>query len=245
MTFRCMFLLVVTVLQIGFPGATTHLVSAQSKDVNAGDFVRSIEIGGRERTFLVHVPNAKTPSAGMPVLIFLHGGGGNGRIVEQTSGFSELADREGFIAVYPDGTGRLPNRFTWDAANCCGYAYDQHIDDVGFISAMIDSLIAAFDVDPARVYVTGHSNGAMMTYRLGCELAGKIAAIAPDAGALNTESCSPSHPLPVLIVHGEADQNVPVAGGQSPGVGVPGHDDRIDQPLSFAVDTWVDIDNCE
>ena len=73
-------------------------------------------------------------------------------------------------------------RYTWNADNCCGYAHRQNVDDVGFISALIEELVADYQVDPSRVSVTGFSNGAMMTFRLACELSGKIAAAAPYAG---------------------------------------------------------------
>lgn len=212
--------------------------------VSGGTQEASLMVGGRERTFRVHVPPSVAPTGGFPLLIVLHGGGGNGRYIERTSGFSALADEKGFIAVYPDGTGQLGRRFTWDAHNCCGYAFRQSVDDVGFISALIDHLVAEYHADPTRIYITGHSNGAMMTYRIGCELAGKIAAIAPVAGALNTDSCAPSRPLPVLILHGADDEHVPIAGGVST-VRVSAMTGRVDQPLSHAVDAWATIDRCD
>lgn len=210
----------------------------------AGNFDRSLEVGGRSRTYHVHVPAGADSSAGLPVLVMLHGGGGNGKHAERVTGFSQLADEAGFIAVYPDGTGRMERRLTWNAANCCAYAHEVNVDDVGFIDAMLDALSTEFAPDMSRVYLTGHSNGGMMTYRLGCQLAGRFAAIAPVAGALNEEVCEPSRPVPMLIIHGEEDQNVPFAGGQSSGVGASGEDSRIDQPVSHAFETWVAIDGC-
>jgi polyhydroxybutyrate depolymerase len=234
-------LALVFVVVTGAQFASTH---AQTPPASGSNLDRSIQVDGLERTYHVHLPAMTTPSPGVPLLIMLHGGTGNGSRMEQRSGFSELADREGFIVVYPDGTGLVNGRFTWNAYDCCGYAQRKQVDDVGFISALIDRMIEEFDVDPARVYITGYSNGAMMTFRLACELSDKIAAAAPYAGALNTDSCGATQPVPILIMNGEEDQNVPVAGGLSPNAGAPSQNDRVDQPTSHAVDTWSGIDGC-
>jgi polyhydroxybutyrate depolymerase len=217
---------------------------AQTTTSSGTTLERSLSFDGLDRTFRVHVPDAIAPASGYPALIVLHGGTGNGRQIERSSGFSELADQFGFVAVYPDGTGPVDMRYTWNADNCCGFAYRQHVDDVGFISALIDELIANDDVDPSRVYVTGFSNGAMMTFRLACELSDRIAAAAPYAGALNTDSCAATNPVPILIINGDADQNVPVAGGTSDERGSASQAERIDNPTAFAVQTWVQIDAC-
>ncbi len=203
-----------------------------------------MEVGGLIRTYHVHIPALAAPSSGFPLLIMLHGGTGNGGRLVQKSGFSQLADQEGFIVAYPDGTGLLQNRYTWNAYGCCGYAQRKNVDDVGFISALIDQMIADFDVDPSRVYVAGFSNGAMMTFRLACELSGKIAAAAPFAGSLNADACPATEPVPILIMNGEDDQNVPVAGGTSDSRGSESQRDRVDKPTAFAVETWVTINGC-
>lgn len=217
-------------------------VSAQTG--TGGTYDESMSVGGRDRTYRVHVPSIAPPAEGSPMLIVLHGGGGNGKQVERSTGFSQLADREGFVVVYPDGSGRLPRRLSWNAHNCCAYAHAEDIDDVGFISALIDALIPAYAIDPARVYITGHSNGAMMTFRLACELSTKIASAAPYAGALNTHTCDPSSPVPILIMNGEDDRNVPVEGGRSPNVGYGAEDMRVDEPASYGVETWVLANRC-
>ena len=229
--------LVIAGMQVGDAVAQTTTSSGTTLE-------RSLSFDGLERTFRVHVPDAIAPASGYPALIVLHGGTGNGRQIERSSGFSELADQFGFVAVYPDGTGSVDMRYTWNADNCCGFAHRQDVDDVGFISALIDELIANYDVDPSRVYVTGFSNGAMMTFRLACELSDRIAAAAPYAGALNTDSCAATNPVPILIMNGDADQNVPVAGGTSDERGSASQAERIDNPTAFAVQTWVQIDAC-
>ncbi len=233
-----------TALLLGTMLETLSSSLAGPDKIAGSTFEQSIDVSGLERTYHVHLPDAVPPIDGLPVLIVLHGGGGSGKQVEQSTGFSDLADQEGFVAVYPDGTGRLPRRLTWNAANCCAYAHAKDIDDVSFISALIEQLIADYDVNPARMYVTGHSNGAMMTFRIACELADQVAAAAPYAGALNADSCVPDSPVPMLIMNGEDDANVPVAGGTSTNVGYGGEDSRIDTPTVFAVDTWVAANSC-
>jgi polyhydroxybutyrate depolymerase len=116
------------------------------------------------------------------------------------------------------------------------------VDDVGFIRALIDELVKARGIDPKRVYATGMSNGGMMTYRLGCELSDKIAAIAPVAGALNVENCAPTNPVSVIIFHGTADEHVLYNGGE-PIRKVDVHR-RVDKPVSYALSFWVTRDGC-
>ena len=119
---------------------------------------------------------------------------------------------------------------------------DRNVDDVGFIRALIDELVKTRAIDPKRVYVTGMSNGGMMTYRLGCELSDEIAAIAPVAGALNVENCQPSSPVSVIIFHGTADEHVLYNGGE-PIRKVDRHS-RVDKSVAYAVSFWVQHDSC-
>ena len=153
------------------------------------------------------------------------------------SGMSAKADQKHFIAVYPSGTGHLP---TWNSGNCCGYALENQIDDVGFFRALIQKLERDYAVDRKRIDFTGISNGAMMSYRVACELSDQVAAIAPVEGALNVE-CHPSAPVSVLIFHGTADHLVPFNGGSTP-FHLGGK--RTDTSVAQAVDFWVKRDTC-
>ena len=99
------------------------------------------------------------------MVISLHGGGGNVRQHRVSSGTDAAADRYAYIAVFPNGSGRLGDRLlTWNAGNCCGYAQHQNVDDVTFISRLIDDLQRRTAMDPRRIYVAGHSNGGMMAH---------------------------------------------------------------------------------
>jgi polyhydroxybutyrate depolymerase len=201
----------------------------------------SIEVGGRTRTYFVHTPPGYDGKTHLPMVIVIHGGGGNAENAEKMSRMSAKADQENFLVAYPNGTGRFDERFlTWNTGNCCGYARRENVDDVAFFRALIDQLEKNYPVDPQRLYVTGMSNGGMMTYLAGCNLADKIAAIAPVAGAQNFD-CHPSQPLSVIGFHGTADENVPFNGGTgTKSIGGP----RVDKPVSYAINFWVAEDGC-
>jgi polyhydroxybutyrate depolymerase len=132
---------------------------------------------------------------------------------------------------------------TWNTWNCCGYALNEHVDDVGFVRELIRRLGDQYPIDRKRIYATGLSNGAMLAYRLGCELAGEIAAIAPVAGALNAEACAPSEPVSVIVFHGTADEHVLYEGGAG-GKQFPGAKPRVDRSVAHGVSTWVRADAC-
>lgn len=198
---------------------------------------QTLEVNGAPRTYLLHVPPGYAASQRVPLVLVLHGATQSAANVEIMSGMDERADKEHFIAAYPEGTGRAP---TWNAGACCGYAQNNQIDDVAFVRALIGHLEQAYSIDPKRVYATGISNGAMMSYRLGCELAGEIAAIAPVEGAQDIP-CHPSQPVSVIVFHGTADRLVPFNGGSTPfQIG----QRRTDTSVMDAVDFWVQRDGC-
>ncbi len=167
---------------------------------------------GRERRFLVHDFSVGEQA---PVVIVLHGGGGHPENAVEMSQMDVVAARERFIAVYPGGTGGMPGGrlLTWNATHCCAYARENRIDDVGFIRKVIDGLVSSGRADPRRVYVTGMSNGAMMTHVLAREMPDAIAAIAPIVGALFGDEPAPKGPVAAVIFVGQLDQTVPAAGG--------------------------------
>lgn len=227
----------ITALFIGFLAQY-----ASAGTLRPGDFERFLSHGGRNRSYIVHVPPGCDDTKPIPLVIVLHGGGGNAAGAMRMTGMSAKSDRERFIVVYPNGTGALTDRMlTWNAGNCCGYAFDRRVDDVGFIRALIARLESDFKIDPARIYVTGMSNGAMMAYRVACEISDKVAAIAPVSGALNCD-CRPKKPISVIIFHGTADKNVLYEGGHP--VKREDKRDRIDKPVSHAVAFWVGYDGC-
>jgi polyhydroxybutyrate depolymerase len=200
----------------------------------------TLDLDGRTRTYHLHVPpgyDGKTPA---PLVLVLHGAGQSPASAEKMSGLSAKADQENFLVVYPSGTGLLRSMPTWNSGACCGYAMKNNVNDVAFLGALINKLEQEYAVDRKRVFVTGISNGGMMSYRLACELADTIAAIAPVEGAQDTP-CHPSSPLSVVIFHGTADRLVPFHGGTTP---FPIGSQRSDTPVADTVSFWVREDGC-
>ncbi len=203
---------------------------------------------GRERTFLVHDFSGGVKA---PVVIVLHGGGGNPDNAVNMTQFDVVAAREGLIAVYPGGTGGLAGGriLTWNATHCCAYAMRNKVDDVGFVAAIIDKLVAAGRADPARIYVTGMSNGGMLTQRIGRELSGKIAAIAPVVGAVFGDEPPSVGPVPAFIIVGADDHTVPGAGGplglrSDTLQGGPPAEDRPVAPAQAQAAYWAKMNGC-
>lgn len=203
----------------------------------------AIEVDGRERAYVVHLPPDYNQDTLWPLVIALHGGGGNAENIIQMSGLSEKADESGFIVVYPNGTGQMKDTFlTWNAANCCGYALDNKVDDIKFIRLLIEQLKQEYSVDSRRIFVTGISNGAKLAYDLACRLSDTIAAIAPVAGSFDLSDCSPQDPVAVIIFHGTADQSLLYRGGVPKKI----YDkhQRVDHSVAHAVAFWVEHNGC-
>jgi polyhydroxybutyrate depolymerase len=222
-------------------GATILCAAFVRAEGAPGDKPGQVTVGGRERAWLVHVPPRYDGRTPLPVVIVLHGGGGSSSGAARQSGMSVKADKENFLAVYPDGSGVARSRLlTWNSGNCCGYAMKSGVDDIAFIRAMLDRLQRDYAVDAKRVYVTGISNGAMMAYRVACEMSDRIAAIAPVAGAQNID-CPRAGPLSVMIIHGAKDQNVLLDGGEpTKRFGPP----RTDRSVAYAASFWAAQNRC-
>jgi polyhydroxybutyrate depolymerase len=178
----------------------------------------SVSNGHTNRTYLVHVPASYLPDMPMPVVLAFHGYGGTAAGMESSSGFSLLAEQQGLIAVYPQG---LPdggnNPPFWASAG----PVDFGIDEIAYVTNLLNDLQSRFCVDAHRIYATGFSNGGGMTGYLACRIAGRIAAFAPASGNYYDipGHCHPSRPAPILEFHGTADGVVPYDGipaSQSP-----------------------------
>lgn len=239
------------------PKPTALLLIAATLSLNAGCRSRaaargeavairhSIRHEGRERTYVVRVPAPISRGSGrVPLVMVLHGGGGNALNTETMTGFSDKANTEGFIVVYPEGTSRGGALLTWNAGHCCGYAMDQRVNDVAFLSALIDKLSADYPVDPKRVYVTGMSNGAMMTHRLGIELADKLAAIAPVVGAVFGDEARPRSRVSALMINGLLDESVPYQGGPPGGRFSQAWDGTPAKPALDQARFWAGVNGC-
>lgn len=170
--------------------------------------------GGVERTYRLYDPASRDPETEVPLLVALHGGGGDGRSMERLTrfGFNRIADREGFLVAYPDGLDRR-----WrDGRGAREGGAGADVDDVGFLAALIDHLAERFAVDRNRVFVTGMSNGAMMSHRFGAERPDRVAAIACVAGGVPRRLVTadlPRRRIAVLSIRGTKDPLVPWEGG--------------------------------
>src|SRR5438046_485611 len=207
-----------------------------------GDYRFSFVHDGLKREYLVHVPKSYRPGHSTPMLIALHGGGGDADYQADDSKYRLITKSEqaGFIAVFPNGYSRFGGILaTWNAGGCCGKAQENDVDDVGFIRAVIDRVERQASIDPRRIFATGMSNGAMMSWRLACELP-EVRAIAPVEGTDNTAHCTPSRPVPVIQFHAADDPNVPFNGGV--GVG-PSHVDFTSVPATQA--KWVQLNRAD
>jgi polyhydroxybutyrate depolymerase len=188
--------------------------SARAPELSAAIQRAGLRSGGRERSFLYYAP-ARLP-AGRPLVFVLHGSRQDGEAMRRATAyeFDRLADRDGFVVVYPDGFGRNWN----DCRKLLPVpAREQGIDDEDFIVALIERFRAANGIDPARVFAAGYSNGGHMAYRLALELPDRVAAVAAIAANLPTDDNSVCQalnlPIPVMIVDGTADPINPYAGG--------------------------------
>lgn len=207
----------------GIAAAATDKSSNESgtKIVAGGDYVFHLEHDRLNRMYRVHIPKGYDRSKPAPVLLAYHGGGGDMDYMARDGfyGLISKSDREGFIAVFPNGYSKLRSgRFaTWNAGACCGDARDKKIDDVGFTRKLVGDLEQKVALDRKRIYAVGMSNGGMMAYRLACDAADLVKAVASIAGTDNTLSCQPSRPVPVLHIHAKDDTHVLFNGGAGKG----------------------------
>lgn len=185
--------------------------------LEAGDHEFSIKHGGLHRSYLVRVPPAAQAGKPLPAIINFHGGGSHAAVQKTYSRMDAAADRDGYVAIYPNGTGGIAGRLlTWNAGTCCGPAASSNVDDVGFSLAVLDDLARRMPLDLARVYVTGLSNGSMMAYRLAVEAPGRIAAVAGVAGAMTLSGFGPGMTVPVMHIHSVDDPRALYDGGLGP-----------------------------
>ena len=188
-------------------GPSLRCERPQRGSVQVGWSARTVVSGGRERCYYLYVPAGYDPARPAPLVVSLHGFLSNPASQAWLSGWHKLADQEGFLVAYPQGTS-WPQR--WNA----GTAGNAGVDDVQFFRDLLDDLAGAAAVDLSRVYVNGFSNGGGMSVRIACQAADQVAAIGTVAAAVvEFRDCAPAHPVPVLAFHGTADPIVPYEGG--------------------------------
>ncbi len=203
--------------------------------MGAGDHQGELKVDNLRRNYRLHIPHSYDSRQPTPLVLAFHGRLGTGKQMEKLTNLSDLADKQGFIVVYPNGVGR-----SWNAGHGTGEAEAKGVDDVKFTVMLIDSLSQTLNIDRNRVYATGFSNGAVFVHRLACELSEKIAAVAAVAGTFAPQigrNCHPKRPVAVLQIHGTADPIVPWEGGFTKGGG-------LVESVAATIAGWVVRDAC-
>lgn len=194
-------------------------------------FIGSITHDGLQRDYRLYIPAVYDGSEEVPLVMNLHGYTSNAFEQEVYGDFRPVADTANFILVHPEGTMDNTGTTFWNAFG----SPSETVDDVSFLSALIDSIASEYNIDMNRIYSTGMSNGGFMSYKLACDLSYRIAAIASVTGAMLDPTflpCNPVHPTPVMQVHGTADPTVPYLGS----LGVLG--------VEAGVSYWANFNNC-
>jgi polyhydroxybutyrate depolymerase len=201
---------------------------------------KTLQVDGRQRTYLLHVPPGLPADRPAPLVLVFHGGGGQAAGTETTmTHFSELADKEGFLVAYPQGVG---NNWNDGRDNPSSTAATENVDDLAFVLALLDAIGKDHPVDGKRVYATGISNGGIFSHYLAANHPEKIAAIAPVAGGLADpfhKQFHPKEPVSVLILEGTDDPLVPYDGGR-----LRAGDRGKVRPTDETVKLWVEADGC-
>ena len=210
------------------------------------EYKLDLRVFGLRRSYLLHFPKGYDPTRPLPLVVVLHGGFGNAETMEKQTGFSDLADKEHFLVAYPNGVGIFGWLQHWNAGHCCGFAMKQGVDDVGFVSTVIDEISREVQVDPSRIYIVGYSNGGMLGYLYAAKRPDIVAAVAGIAATIGSRSSEggpemriapPRAPVPVIAFHGLKDEMVPYGGG------------RLDGPYWYvsvreSMRFWVEANRC-
>lgn len=213
-----------------------------------GDYVRDLRFKLRKRFYEIHIPPQYDKSKPIPAVLLFHGGGGHPAAVRYETGMDSVADREGFIAIYPAGINNkllLRDRLLlWNDGRPHKDGSYSKVDDVGFVNAVLDDASRLFSIDQRRVYAAGFSNGAQFTYRLANQLSNRIAAIAAVAGqrAVDELFSSPARPISIMQFSGLKDTVGPYYGG-SPTFGEAEFKTNL-KSITETIPSWVKFNGC-
>jgi polyhydroxybutyrate depolymerase len=224
------------------PHPSDHCPAGRRGQANTEAKCFAVEHGGLERTFLLYAP--ARPSTPLPLILLLHGGGGNGSGMEKLTerGFNRMADRDGAVIVYPDGIGKGWNDGRTDLRS---KAVTDQVDDIGFLRELPRQVTQIVPINLSKVYAAGISNGGLMSYRLACDAADVFAAVAPVAANISVElapRCQPVRPIPIAIINGTDDPIMPWAGGA---VKVLWMKRGMVLSTQATLDEWLQLNHCE
>jgi polyhydroxybutyrate depolymerase len=216
----------------------SRLAEARGLPANTEGVTRiALEHDGLARVYDLYVPGGLEPDRPAPLLVNLHGGGGNPAQQRRDSGMDAVADAYGFRVAYGAGTSPRGPFLTWNVHQSETYATRHDIDDVGYVQRMVDAIRARVAVDPNRIYATGFSMGGILCYTLACEMSDTLAAIAPVAAVMQTppERRRPVRPVPIMHFHGLRDRNCAFDGGVGPNAR-----DKVPRPgVRESIAWWV------
>jgi len=179
---------------------------------------------GGDRPVTVYIPEGIDPKTPTPLFLLLHGFGASGYVEELIFQLKPEADKHKFLYLFPNGTSDQDDKRFWNATDACCDVYQTNVDDVAYLSGLVDEIGKSYAVDPKRVYFLGHSNGGFMSHRMACDRAPLIAGIASLAGSVwsDPNKCAPTSPINVLEIHGTKDDAVLYEGNMTQGGGYPG-----------------------
>lgn len=223
------------------------LLGARAAQADDGGERFTLNWDGHARSYLLYTP----PNAAgkLPLVVALHGASQDGAAFAEETQFATVGAAMGMAVVFPDGSGTEPGRLSWNAHFCCGVGAAEQVDDIGFIGAMIDRIAATLPIDRKRIYVTGMSNGGMLSYQLAATHPQWFAAIAAVSATIGGTSRNgdrfvipaPDRPVPVMIVHGRKDPFVLFDGGSSALLGYPR---RSNMAVADSLSLWTAADGC-
>jgi poly(3-hydroxybutyrate) depolymerase len=206
------------------------------------DFELTFEVQRQTRRAIV--VNAPIDNNTRPVVLALHGGQGSAQIMRTNSGFDQVARKNGFMVVYPEGTDFGNDRHAWNTGFLLRRQV-QNADDIAYLDMLIDKLIDEHGADPTRIYMTGGSNGGMMTFVYAVARSERLAAVAPVVASMFSFDTKPKHPLPILIINGAKDDEVPIEGGMSRNPLVRRAQDAPYKSIDQVVEFWVQVNKSQ
>jgi polyhydroxybutyrate depolymerase len=222
------------------PTSTPAPTATLASTLQPGETQHTVKVNSLDRTYLLHIPPGLDSSRPIPVVFALHGFD-NEHFFEVTdlqnmTGFGDISDKNGFILIYPSGVSGF-----WNVGGgCCGTSATDNVDETAFIRKILTDLGSITRVDPKRIYATGFSMGAMLSFWLACDMSDTFAAVAPVAGALLVNPCKPGQPVSIMQVNGKKDTLVPYDGG----VGNFMTGTLTFPPVELGISTWAQLDGC-
>lgn len=195
---------------------------------------KQLNVDSLSRAYRLFTPLSLDRSEPAPLVLVLAGVGNTAQDMVTATDFDRMAETGEFIVAYPEGADE-----TWNAGYCCLGGAETGPDDVAFLTRVIDDVEATHQVDPGRIFAVGFSAGAMMAYKLGCDLAERIAGVGSVAGAMVLDECRPSRPVSVMEIHGTADGLVPYEGGRTAGGAT-----QPSPPTREVVQRWAELNGC-